>query len=147
MSRILGIDPGDVRIGLALSDSSQTIASPFTVLKHVSRANDAARIVEIANQNEVGLIVIGQSIDDEGQPSFQGRKAARLGEAIQAITNLPVEFWDESFSTQMAHQSRLARSVKRKKNTGHIDDAAAAILLQTYLDTKDHFLDRIVENL
>jgi len=75
---------GEKRIGIALSDPSGTIANPLTVLKHTSRPVDAAAIAQLGGENQAGLIVVGQALDDEGQPTPEGRRAARLAEAIQA---------------------------------------------------------------
>jgi len=141
--RILGIDPGEKRIGVAMSDPTGTIANPVTVIKHISRTNDAAAIIEIAVENQVERIIIGQSLDEEGMPNPQGRKAARLAEVIQKHTILPVELWDESGSTQSARAARIAMGVPRKKRRGHLDEIAATIILQTYLDAHTDAKDLI----
>ena len=98
--RILAVDHGEKRIGLALSDPTATIASPLQVIKHVSRLLDAAQVANIASENEVGLIVIGQSFDEEGNPNLAGRRAAKFAEALKEQTNIPVELFDESFHTR-----------------------------------------------
>jgi putative Holliday junction resolvase len=132
--RILAVDPGSKRIGLAISDPTGTIANPLIVLNHVSRLLDAAGVVELAKTNGVGLIVVGQSLDDEGHPTFEGRRAARFAEALKTQTDLPVVFWDESFTTQEARAARIAMGVSRKNRLGHLDSIAATVLLQSYLD-------------
>ncbi len=132
--RILAVDPGSKRIGLAVSDPSGTIANPLTVLAHVARAADAAAVAAIAAEQGVGLIVVGQSLDEDGQPTFEGRRAARFAEALRAQTSLPVVLWDEAFSTQEARAARLAMGVRRSRRRGHLDDLAATVLLQSYLD-------------
>ncbi len=132
--RILAVDPGGKRIGLALSDPTGTIANPLAVLKHLSRPVDAAAIAQLALENQAQLIVVGQALDDEGLPTPQGRSAARLAEAIRLQTNLAVELWDESGSTQAAQQARLAMGATRRKRAGHLDDLAATFILQSYLD-------------
>ncbi len=132
--RILGVDPGDKNIGIAISDPTGSIANPLTVIKHVSRNEDAQAIVRLANENQVGLIVIGQNLDQDGIPTFQGRKAARLGGAIKAHTDIQVKFWDESGSTQSARQARIEMDVPRRKRSGHLDELAATVILQSYLD-------------
>ena len=133
--RILGVDQGDKRIGLAVSDPSATIASPLQVLMHVSRVIDAAQIVNIGAEYGVARFIVGLSSDDEGVPTPQGRKAVRLADAIRQQTNIPVEMWDESFSTTTAREARIAMGVKRDKRKGHLDDLAATVILQSYLDT------------
>jgi len=132
--RILAIDTGEKRIGLAISDPTGTIATPLMVLNHVARKADAAAIVRTALENEAGMIVIGQSVDDEGQLTPAGRRAVRMAEALQEQTDLPVAFWDEGFSTQDARAIRLQMGGSRKKRSGHLDDVAAAVILQSYLD-------------
>lgn len=132
--RFLAIDPGEKNIGLALSDPTGTIAAPLMVLAHRSRAEDAAAILEIARENNVEQIVVGQALDDSGQPSYEGRRAARLAGALRTITDLPVILWDESGSTQAAREARIQMKTSRRKRRGHLDDLAAAVILQSYLD-------------
>ena len=136
--RVLAVDPGSKRIGLAVSDPSGTIANPLTVLTHVARAVDAAAVAALAVEQGAGLIVVGQSLDDDGQPTFEGRRAARFAEALRTQTDLPVVLWDEAFTTQDARSARIAMGVSRKKRGGHLDELAAAVLLQSYLDAQGH---------
>jgi putative Holliday junction resolvase len=133
--RILAVDPGSKNIGLAISDLSGTIANPLSIFKHISRERDADLIVEYAVNNNAVKIIVGQSInDDDGNPTFEGRRSARLARAITQRTSLPVELWDEDFSTQDAKRARRLMNASRTKRSGHLDDLAATIILQTYLD-------------
>ncbi|MBN1371637.1 MAG: Holliday junction resolvase RuvX [Anaerolineaceae bacterium] len=132
--RVLGVDPGDKRIGLAVSDLTGTIARGLAVVNHVARAVDAATIAQIAAEQGAVKIIVGQALDDEGQVGPAARKAIRLAEAIRLQTDLPVEMWDESGSTQTAQQTRIAMGVSRKKRSGHLDELAAAVILQSYLE-------------
>jgi putative Holliday junction resolvase len=132
--RILAVDPGSKRIGLAISDPTSTIANPLTVLNHIARLLDAAAVAEQAKTNGAGFIVVGQSLDDDGHPTFEGRRAGRFVEALKTQTDLPVVFWDESFTTQDARAARIAMGVSRKNRLGHLDSVAATVLLQSYLD-------------
>ncbi len=133
--RILAVDHGEKRIGLALSDSTATIASPLKVVKHVSRVIDAAQVADVATQNDVSLIVIGQSFDEEGEPNLAGRRAGRFADELKNQTNIPIEMWDESFSTQDARAVRIELGVSRKKRAGHQDEFAAVAILQSYLES------------
>ena len=133
--RILAVDPGSKRIGLALSDPTGTIANPLMVLKHVSRLVDAAAVAELAVSREAGLIVVGRSLADDGEPSFEGRRSLRFAEALKSQSSLPVELWDESFTTRDARTARLEMGASRKNRSGHLDDLAATLLLQSYLDS------------
>ena len=133
--RIMAIDSGAERIGVAISDLTATIANPFTVFKHVQRTKDAERIISIATENSVKLIVVGQAFYSTGEPNPSGRKSARLVDAIKQLTDIPVILWDEFESTQRARKAREEMGVKRNKRMTHLDDLAASIILQSYLDS------------
>jgi putative Holliday junction resolvase len=132
--RVLAVDHGEKRIGLAISDPTGIIANPLTVVEHVSRTVDAAQVATIAAENGAGLVVIGQSFDEEGQPNLAGRRALRFAEALHEQTDIPVQMWDESFSTQQARAARIRMGLSRKKRGGHLDEIAATVILQSYLD-------------
>jgi putative Holliday junction resolvase len=134
--RILAVDPGGRRHGIAISDPSGTIAGPLTVIGHVSRQADAAAIARLAEQHGAERILVGQALDDEGQATAEGQRAARLAEAVQTLSGIPVELWDESFSTQEAQAARRAAGASRRRRRGHQDALAAAIILQSYLDAQ-----------
>ncbi|HSB67462.1 MAG TPA: Holliday junction resolvase RuvX [Anaerolineales bacterium] len=134
--RILAVDPGEKRIGIAISDPTGSIASPLTVLMHASRMMDAASIADIARQNQVGLIVMGKAMDDDGLPTAQSRRSDRLAAAIQQQCGIPLIAWDESFSTQVARQAQIDMHANRRRRSGHLDELAATVILQSYLDTK-----------
>jgi putative Holliday junction resolvase len=134
--RILAVDHGEKRIGLALSDTSGTIASPLRVIEHVSRAVDAAQVADLAMQNDAVLIIIGQSFDEEGRPNPAGRRAGRFADELKVQTSIPVALWDESFSTQDARSARIELGVSRRDRAGHQDAFAAVMILQSYLESK-----------
>ena len=135
--RILAIDHGEKRIGLAISDPTGTIASPLSVIKHVSRLLDAAQVANLAAEKDAGLIVIGQSFDEEGNPNLAGRRAAKFAEALKEQTNIPIELFDESFSTQDARATRIEMGVSRKKRAGHMDELAAVMILRSYIEARN----------
>jgi len=134
--RILAVDHGEKRIGLALSDPTGTLASPLAVIGHVSRLLDAAQVANLALDNEVGLIVVGQSFDEEGKPNLAGRRAARFAEVLKEQTQIPVELFDESFSTQDARSTVIEMGLSRKKRAGHHDALAAVMILRSYLEAR-----------
>src|SRR5450759_2514819 len=136
--RVLAVDPGEKRIGTAISDPTGTIANPLKVIIHVSRSVNAAQIAQLASEHEAECIVVGQVLDDDGGIGPAARKALRLAEAIRAQTDLPVELWDESGSTNEAREARFRMGVKRQKRSGHLDELAAVIILQSYLDAHSH---------
>jgi putative Holliday junction resolvase len=136
--RILAVDPGEKRLGIAISDPIGLIANPLKIIEHISRPVDAALIASIAEEQGAGKIIIGQALDAENEPTPQSRRAARLAEAVRQQTNLPVELWDESGSTQAARAAHIALGgsahKRRQRGHGHLDDLAATYILQTYLD-------------
>jgi len=134
--RILGIDPGEKNIGIAISDPSGNIANPLTVIKHSSRPVDAALIAQIAMENSVKMIVIGQSLDIDGKPTLSGRRAKRLAAAIRTQTELPVSLWDESYSTKIARNAQIELGTSKRKRSSHMDEIAATVILQSYLDSQ-----------
>ncbi|MEW6717909.1 MAG: Holliday junction resolvase RuvX [Chloroflexota bacterium] len=131
--RILAVDPGEKRIGLAISDPSGTIANPLTIIKHVSRSANSQTIAQIAVEHNVERIIVGQALDTENQPTSQARRAARLATAIRSQTDIPVELWDESCSTQTAQEALITLGISRSKRR-FLDDIAATVILQSYLD-------------
>jgi putative Holliday junction resolvase len=132
--RILAVDPGEKRIGLAISDPTQTIASPLTVIQHQSRMADAQSINKHAEDQGAVLIVIGYADHWDGEVGLQARKALRLKDELTTITNIPVKLWSEFGSTQEAESARRKMKVSRKKRSNHLDDLAATVILQSFLD-------------
>lgn len=132
--KVLAVDPGDKRIGLAISDPTGTLARPLMVIKHESREKDAQTIIDIAEQEAAELIVVGWPLDSAGEVGPQARKSERLAVIIRQKSPLTnVRLWDESGTTQRAIESRIQLGVSRKKRKGHLDDVAASILLQDFL--------------
>jgi len=134
--KILAVDPGEKNIGIAVSDVTGTIANPLTVIQHISRPLDAAAISQLAKEQHVERIIVGQALDEEGKPTYEGRRSVRLAAAIRSQTETPVELWDESNSTQIARSARIAMRVNRRKRQGHMDELAATVILQSYLDAQ-----------
>ena len=140
--KILAVDPGEKRIGVAISDPTGTIARPLCVIKHQAREMDAEKIAEIAHAEGVALIIVGQPLDSEGEVGHQARKSQRLAYMLRTKSECTIELWDESGTTQAARQSRIALGVARKKRKGHLDDLAASILLQDYLIANEAILKK-----
>jgi len=135
--RVLAVDPGDKRIGLAVSDPTGTISRPLDIIKHQSRNKDAERIIEMAQEVGAQLIVVGWALDARGEVGHSARKSKRLADVICEKSDFRVVMWDESGTTQEAIQSRITMGVTRKKRSGHLDDVAASILLQDFLIQKE----------
>ena len=132
--RILAVDPGEVRIGLAISDATGTLARPLQFILHESRSKDTDRIAVVAKENNAEFIVVGYSLNEHGRPTRSGRKASQLATSLRGATGLDVELVEESFSTLEAHLARREMGVKRKQRRAPADAAAAANILQAYLE-------------
>lgn len=131
--RVLAIDPGEKRIGLAISDPTGTLAKPHSILKHSARETDAKNIALLAKNHTCDLILIGQALDDQGRVGYRARSAIRLGEAIRQCTPIPVLMWDESGTTRAAKRTQIESGMAKRKRQKALDDLAAAILLQDFL--------------
>ena len=132
--RVLGIDPGARRIGVALSDPLGLVARRLLILNHENLASDADRLVRLASEHGVDRVVVGLATDSEGRHGPQANRALRLVSALRLRSRTPIETWDESFSTEDARKARLERGDRRKSRRAAIDDSAAAAMLQDYLD-------------
>ena len=126
----MAVDPGDVRVGLAISDLTGTIARPYKIFQYHSRAQAAERICNEAELNSVDCIVVGVAYDFSGEIGPQARKAMRLVTALRERTPIPVKTWDESGSSERARQDRRGDDM--------IDAHAAAFILQEFLDAQEN---------
>ena len=131
--RLLGVDPGDVRIGLAVSDPDRKIASPLTTYVHRKAEQDAKFFRETVEQEEIAGIVVGLAVHAHGE-GRQAQKARRFGAWLTQVTGLPVAYWDESFSTVVAETVLWDSSLTHKRRRALRDRLAAQVMLQTYLD-------------
>jgi putative Holliday junction resolvase len=134
--RVLAVDHGEKRIGLAVSDPSGTIANPLGVLLHTSLDADVHRVIALADEHQASLILVGQSFHENGQPNLAGRRAARFADCVRSNCKIPVEMWDESFSSQDAHAALIQMRASRKRRAGRLDAQAATVILQSYLDAQ-----------
>jgi putative Holliday junction resolvase len=134
--RLMGLDVGDKRIGIALSDESLIIASPRETLERKGTGKDVARLVELARQEDVQEIVVGMPLSMNGSMGPQAEKVARFVESLRAASELPVVTWDERFSTKGAERALLLADVSRAKRKTVVDQLAAALILQSYLDAR-----------
>lgn len=111
------------------------MARPLSIIKHVSLEADSREIASIARGHGADLIVVGESLDEQGVPNAAGRRARRFADSLRASANLPVEMWDESLSSQDAARWRRIGGASRKRRAERIDAAAAAVILQSFLDS------------
>jgi putative Holliday junction resolvase len=132
--RLLGLDIGEARVGIAVSDPEGTIASPVAVLDGRRLARDIAPLRELADEYDVAGLVVGLPVGMDGTEGAQAavvrETATRLGRELA----LPVTFADERLSSKTAGRAMSASGVSTKRQRGRLDMVAAAIILQTYLD-------------
>ncbi len=133
-SRLLGVDYGLVRLGLAVSDAERRLASPLTVYKRCGPERDAAYFRALAAAEEIGGIVVGLPLHCDGHEGAKAQQARAFGAWLAEATGLPVWFWDERFSTVEAESVLWQAGLTHKKRKARRDGVAAQILLQTYLD-------------
>lgn len=135
--RILGLDLGTRRIGLALSDATGTLAVPLRVLERAgSRAEDHRRIAEVVAGEGVGRVVVGLPRSLSGRLGPAARSALGEVEQLTSVLPVPVETYDERFTTTTAHQALRAAGRNSRARRGTVDMAAAAVLLQAWLDAQ-----------
>jgi putative Holliday junction resolvase len=145
VTRILGLDPGERRVGVALSDPTGTIASPHSVIDRRSvELADAVRM--LCEENDVHRIVIGLPTGLSGVEGPSAKAARAMGNAVADATGLSVEYQDERFTTVTAEAALLEGGVRRSKRRDVRDKVAAAVILQTYLDRKEPPGDRTTGN-
>jgi putative Holliday junction resolvase len=132
--RIASIDPGTRRIGLAISDEGEELASPLATVKRTSRAQAVADVVKAIREAGAGRIIVGLPLRSDGKEGPEARRARALGDAIAAEAKMEVEYVDERFTTVIAERALGEAGVRGRRKRDVVDRAAAAVLLQGYLD-------------
>lgn len=135
MGRCIGIDLGTKRVGLALSDSFNIIASPFKTLTFIDNDDLVSKLSDIINDNNVKTIILGLPLNMSGVDTEQTKKV-RTFKASLAKLNIPILYEDERLSSVSAKKSLVMQNVKTGHNKAEIDRTAAAIILQQFLDKK-----------
>jgi putative Holliday junction resolvase len=143
VSKILALDVGERRIGVAASDAVGIIASPLEVIWRRSKAEDFARICELVLAQGAEVLVVGYPLNADDSVGPQARRieryAASLSEALQARgVKVALRLWDEHGSTQRAQQALVAAGRGARNSRDRIDSVAAAVILQDYLDALGH---------
>lgn len=135
MSRIVGIDPGEARIGIAISDDARSIAFPRETVSARGATGDAVkRIEEALADEEVALFVVGLPLRLDGSEGEAARRARAFGGALGEALGVDVVYWDERLTTVAAERSLREMGRRGPRQREVVDQSAAAILLQGYLD-------------
>jgi putative Holliday junction resolvase len=132
--RILCLDIGDKRIGIALSDPLEILASPITIIERRDEETDIKSIVGLITSHNAGKLVVGLPVSLTGKISQQAEKVKAFTAKLAGSISVPLVFWDESLSTIMAQELLKHSGRKRKYKNQQDDAAAAAVILQSYLE-------------
>ena len=135
--RVLALDWGTRRLGVALSDPTRLIAQPLTTLSRRAGHRPPVReILDLITRHEVSLVVVGLPLTLEGEEGEAAAAARALGEAVARRSGVSVTWWDERLSTAAALRSARAAGVRDRDSRGRIDQMAAVVILQHFLDAQ-----------
>jgi putative Holliday junction resolvase len=134
--RVLGVDPGTRRVGLALSDPTGTIAQPLGNIEAEPRETLVERLAEVAKQHEATRIVVGLPRRLDGSYGPEAKASRVLGDELRKASGLPIELVDERLTTALAERTMISTGVRRARRRATIDQVAATLLLQSHLDAK-----------
>jgi putative Holliday junction resolvase len=132
--RLLGLDVGDKTIGVALSDESATLASGLHTIRRTGLKRDLRELAGLAQDREVGAVVVGLPRSLDGSEGPQARKVMAFVDALRRAVQVPVVTWDERFTTVAAENALIEGGVSRARRKGLVDKVAAVLILQNYLD-------------
>lgn len=132
--KIMAVDYGDARTGIAVCDRTEFLASPVGTIEERNAQILAMKVAHMAEQYEVGEIVIGLPKNMNGSEGPRAQKCRAFAETVECITELPVIMWDERSTTVSAHQILNETNVRGKERKKVVDTVAAAIILESYLD-------------
>jgi putative Holliday junction resolvase len=135
--RVAGIDYGHVRIGIAISDPDRMLASPLENYTRRGPAQDAQRFRRLAAEEQVVLFVVGLPIHLDGRESAKSQEAREFGAWLGETTGVPVEYFDERFTSREAEELLLAADMTRKRRKRRMDMLAAQIMLSAYLESRE----------
>jgi len=134
--RVMGIDYGDRRIGIAVSDAFRWTAQGLETVEKRRDGGELDRIAALVREHEVSEIVVGLPKNMNGSVGPRGEICIAFADTLRQTLNLPVHLWDERLTTVSAERTLLEADISRKKRKQVVDKMAAALILQTYLDSK-----------
>ncbi len=132
--RIMALDVGDSRIGVALSDPMEILASPLVIIKRLNEASDILCISKLVNEHKAGKLVVGLPMALSGEEGMQAEKVKAFVSSLKSSLSIPLEMFDERFSTVTAREYMRETGKKKDRFKKHDDAIAAAVILQNYLD-------------
>src|SRR5262245_61465676 len=132
--RIMALDVGDKKIGLAISDEMLLTAQSRPTLKRTNLNSDLEHLRQLAETNEVKEIIVGNPLHMDGRPSPQSQKIARFARKLHEATRIPITFWDERLTSFAAEQHLEEMGLNWRQRRDRVDQVAAMLILQSYLD-------------
>ncbi len=135
--RLLGVDYGTVRVGLAITDFDRRIASPFATYSRQTAERDAEFFRQLLKTEQVVGIVVGLPVHTDGQEGTKSAEARKFGAWLAGVTELPVEFFDERFTTVAAEHALWDAGLSHKQRKARRDQLAAQIMLEGYLTSSE----------
>lgn len=134
VGRILALDPGERRMGVALSDETGLIAQPLETHRCTSLERDVAHVRDLVHRHAVREVVVGVPVQMDGRPGPTYERVRTLMDRLEQVLEVPVVGWDERLTSKAAERLLIEADVSREKRKDAVDRVAAAILLQSYLD-------------
>src|SRR5947207_574039 len=134
--RVMALDVGDKRIGVAISDSLLLTAQSRPTLRRKDLKVDLEALRRLAEENEVHEVVVGQPLHMDGKESPQSQKVARFAQELHRVLDLPIVFWDERLTSFAAEQHLEEMGLNWRQRREQVDKIAAMIILQNYLDSR-----------
>jgi putative Holliday junction resolvase len=132
--RIAAIDYGTVRLGIAISNPQRTISSPMENYTRRGAEQDARRMKRLVEEEGVTLLVVGLPVHLDGRESQKSREARAFGQWLGEVTGIPVEYFDERFTSSQAHELLTEAQMRGKRRKQRLDMLAAQIILSSYLE-------------
>lgn len=131
--RILAVDYGDARTGIAVSDNSEFLASPVGTIKEYNAERLAQKVADISREQNAGEIIVGLPINMNGTEGPRAEKCRGFGDMLRGLVDVEVKMWDERSTTVTAHQFLNETNVRGKKRKAVVDTVAATVILESYL--------------
>lgn len=135
--KIMSIDYGDARTGVAFCDVREMLATAYTVIHEAYQPKLVKQIVEIVNKEKAEMVVIGLPRNMDGSYGFRAEKCRELGELLKSEIEIPVDFEDERLTTVIAHDILSSNNVGGKKRKSTVDAVSAVVILQSYIDKRN----------
>src|SRR3989338_9137966 len=134
--RSMALDAGDKRIGVAVSDETNTIATGIGVIERKANGKDVEKIKDYAKEYNIDKLIVGLPLNLKGEETIQTKKVNEFIAVLKENLSIPIETFDERFSTMQCEKFLISADVSRKKRKMVLDKMAAQVILQTYLDMK-----------